>query len=90
MTSYVIDEAPVFDVALRYLIWKGRGNTLNMGIESATTCLSGFNYPNTARLELRRFLDGENIAQVEFEAEISGFLELGRKLRGIVRGRPSA
>lgn len=52
-----------------------------LGIESATTCLSGFNYPDTERLELRRFLDGENIAQVEFEAEVSGFLELMRKLR---------
>ncbi|KIO49427.1 polysaccharide deacetylase family protein [Nitrosospira sp. NpAV] len=52
-----------------------------LGIESATTCLSGFNYPDTERLELRRFLDGENIAQVEFEAEVSGFLELMRKFR---------
>jgi peptidoglycan/xylan/chitin deacetylase (PgdA/CDA1 family) len=53
-----------------------------LGIESATTCLSGFNYPATERLELRRFLDGENITQVEFEAEVSGFLELMRKFRG--------
>lgn len=60
-----------------------------LGIESATTCLSGFNYPNTERLELRRFLDGENIAQVEFEAEVSGFLELMRKLRGFIRQRQS-
>lgn len=56
-------------------------------IESATTCLSGFNYPSTHRLELRRFLDGENIAQVEFEAEVSGFLELMRKFRRIMRER---
>jgi peptidoglycan/xylan/chitin deacetylase (PgdA/CDA1 family) len=58
-----------------------------LGIESATTCLAGFNYPNTDRLELRRFLDGENITQVEFEAEISGFLELMRGLRRIIRQR---
>lgn len=56
-----------------------------LGIESATTCLSGFNYPHTERLELRRFLDGENITQVEFEAEVSGFLELMRKFRWITR-----
>ncbi|ARO86528.1 hypothetical protein EBAPG3_001300 [Nitrosospira lacus] len=58
-----------------------------LGIESATTCLSGFNYPHTERLELRRFLDGENIAQVEFEAELSGFLELMRKFRRAVGRR---
>ncbi len=56
-----------------------------LGIESATTCLSGFNYPGTERFALRRFLDGENIDQVEFEAELSGFLELMRKFRGIMR-----
>jgi peptidoglycan/xylan/chitin deacetylase (PgdA/CDA1 family) len=56
-----------------------------LGIESATTCLSGLNYPDTERLELRRFLDGENISQVEFEAEISGFLELMRKFRRLRR-----
>ena len=57
-----------------------------LGIESATTCLSGFNYPNTERFALRRFLDGEHISQVEFEAELSGFLELMRKLRRILPG----
>jgi peptidoglycan/xylan/chitin deacetylase (PgdA/CDA1 family) len=60
-----------------------------LGIESATTCLSGFNYSDTERLELRRFLDGENITQLEFEAEVSGFLELMRKLRRIIRRSPS-
>jgi len=58
-----------------------------LGIESATTCLSGFNYPSTERFALRRFLDGENIAQLEFEAELSGFLELMRKLRWTLQGR---
>jgi peptidoglycan/xylan/chitin deacetylase (PgdA/CDA1 family) len=58
-----------------------------LGIESATTCLSGFNYPNTERFALRRFLDGEHITQVEFEAELSGFLELMRKLRRALPGR---
>ncbi len=58
-----------------------------LGIESATTCLSGFNYLNTERFALRRFLDGEHITQVEFEAELSGFLELMRKLRRALQGR---
>jgi peptidoglycan/xylan/chitin deacetylase (PgdA/CDA1 family) len=58
-----------------------------LGIESATTCLSGFNYANTPRLELRRFLDGANIAQVEFEAEVSGFLELMRRVRARIHPR---
>ena len=60
-----------------------------LGIESATTCLSGFNYPRTERLALRRFLDGENITQLEFEAELSGFLELMRKPRQILQGKLS-
>lgn len=58
-----------------------------LGVESATTCLSGFNYADTESLELRRFLDGENISQVEFEAEVSGFLELMRRFRQLIRGR---
>lgn len=51
------------------------------GIRSATTCEPGLNYPDTPRLALRRFLDGEDIAQIEFEAEVSGFAELLRRLR---------
>ncbi len=58
-----------------------------LGIESATTCLSGFNYPNTERFALRRFLDGEHITQLEFEAELSGFLEFMRKLRRVLPDR---
>lgn len=56
-----------------------------LGIKSATTCLSGFNYPDTERFALRRFLDGDNITQLEFEAELSGFLELMRKFRQILQ-----
>ncbi|MCA0240644.1 MAG: polysaccharide deacetylase family protein [Proteobacteria bacterium] len=50
-------------------------------VRSATTCVAGFNYAETERMELRRFLDGENISQLEFEAEMSGFLELLRRAR---------
>jgi len=58
-----------------------------LGVKSATTCLSGFNYPDTERFALCRFLDGENITQLEFEAELSGFLELMRKFRRILSGK---
>jgi peptidoglycan/xylan/chitin deacetylase (PgdA/CDA1 family) len=50
-----------------------------LGIETATTTIGGFNYVDTPRLELRRFLDKENISQIEFEAELSGFFEIIRR-----------
>lgn len=50
-------------------------------VVSATTCETALNYVDTPLLELNRFLDGENISDIEFEAEVSGFTELLRKLR---------
>ncbi len=52
-----------------------------LGIASATTCEPGFNTAATPRYMLCRFLDGSNIAPLEFEAELSGFLQLMRVLR---------
>jgi GAF domain-containing protein len=49
-----------------------------LGIASATTTKSGFNTRRTPKLELRRFLDSEHISPIEFEAEMSGLLELVR------------
>jgi len=49
------------------------------GILSATTCDGGLNYRDTPPLALRRFLDGEGISDIEFEAELSGFAELLRR-----------
>jgi peptidoglycan/xylan/chitin deacetylase (PgdA/CDA1 family) len=43
------------------------------GIKSATTCNPGLNFKSANLLALCRFLDGENISQIEFEAELSGF-----------------
>ena len=61
------------------------------GIASGTTCIRGLNYADTSRLELRRFLDGEDVSFIEFEAEISGFSEMMRNafiaLKRIVGGR---
>jgi peptidoglycan/xylan/chitin deacetylase (PgdA/CDA1 family) len=52
-----------------------------LGIETATTCQPGFNYLGTHPMELGRFLDGEDIADIEFEAELSGMLEILRGAR---------
>lgn len=52
------------------------------GVLSSTTCLPGLNDCATPRHGLRRFLDGENIHQLEFEAAMSGFMELLDTLRG--------
>ena len=51
-----------------------------LGLRTATTTMRGFNYPETPRLELRRFLDSEAICDIEFEAELSGFFELIRRV----------
>jgi len=51
------------------------------GIRSATTCEPGLNYAETPRFALSRFLDGEHISQIEFEAEIFGYAELLRRSR---------
>lgn len=56
-----------------------------LGIKTATTCDPGLNYTDTPELGLRRFLDGEDVSSIEFEAELSGFSELLRSLRLIAR-----
>jgi len=61
-----------------------------MGIESAVTCDRGLNDATTPRFALRRFLDGQNVSQIEFEAEVSGFLDLARRLLGRRREAPAA
>lgn len=58
--------------------WLERAN-----VKSATTCDPGLNYADTPRFALHRFLDGENISQLEFEAEICGFNELLRRVRRV-------
>jgi len=51
------------------------------GINSATTCKAGLNDTRTPALELLRFLDGEHIHPLEFEAEVSGFKHLLQKFK---------
>jgi peptidoglycan/xylan/chitin deacetylase (PgdA/CDA1 family) len=55
------------------------------GIASATTCEPGLNGPRTPRLALRRFLDGEDVSPIEFEAEMTGFAEFLRGARRLLR-----
>ncbi len=56
------------------------------GIVSAVTCEVGTNDSSTPRYGLRRFLDSESVLPIEFEAELSGFAELMRRVgRGLGR-----
>jgi len=57
------------------------------GIASATTCEPGLNVPGTPPLALRRFLDGEDVSAIEFEAEMTGFAEFPRAVRAWLRAR---
>jgi peptidoglycan/xylan/chitin deacetylase (PgdA/CDA1 family) len=57
------------------------------GVQTAVTCEPGLNTSATPRYALRRFLDGENISQIEFEAEIFGFAEVLRNMRALFRSR---
>lgn len=50
----------------------------SFGVVSATTCLPGLNSQHTPRHALRRFLDGANIHQLEFEANLCGFADIIR------------
>ncbi len=58
-----------------------------MGVKSSTTCDPGLNSAKTPRHGLRRFLDGQNIHQLEFEAALTGFSDLLRALRGSRKAR---
>jgi peptidoglycan/xylan/chitin deacetylase (PgdA/CDA1 family) len=51
------------------------------GVVSATTCEPGLNRRGDSLYLLRRFLDGSQVSQLEFEAELSGFTDLLRHLR---------
>lgn len=54
------------------------------GVSTATTCLAGLVRlkDGDTRYLLPRFLDGGDVSMIEFEAEMSGVLELLRKLTG--------
>lgn len=58
-----------------------------LGVESALTCGGGLNYKDTPRFALRRMLDSEIRSSIEFEAELSGYIELLRIARSYFRRR---
>ena len=54
---------------------------LKAGIKSATTTRKGINYKNSgSTYSLERIMDGGKISQIRFEAEITGYLDLIRRL----------
>jgi len=52
-----------------------------LGVKTATTIKPGLNYADTPRFLLRRLVDGHRVSQIEFEAEITGFMEIIRTFR---------
>jgi len=57
-----------------------------LGVKSATTIDPGLNYSHTSRFALRRLVDGGPVSEIEFAAEMTGFMELVRLLRRRLRG----
>lgn len=57
----------------------------SLGIRSATTCETGYNDASIHKFALKRFLDGENISDIEFLSEITGFSEKLRSVREKLR-----
>jgi peptidoglycan/xylan/chitin deacetylase (PgdA/CDA1 family) len=51
-----------------------------LGIVSAASCVLGMNDAQTSRYALRRLLDGENLHHLEFEAALTGFSDVLRRL----------
>jgi peptidoglycan/xylan/chitin deacetylase (PgdA/CDA1 family) len=57
-----------------------------MGIRSATTTAVGLCRRETPRYALPRIVDGENVPDIEFEAEMTGTLEIVRRVRARLLG----
>jgi peptidoglycan/xylan/chitin deacetylase (PgdA/CDA1 family) len=53
----------------------------SLGLSSAVTIDPGLNYPETSPFALRRVVDGEPVSDIEFAAEVTGFMELVRAVR---------
>lgn len=52
-----------------------------LSIKSATTIDPGLNFAGESPFTLRRLLDGHPVSDIEFEAEVTGFMEIIRALR---------
>ncbi len=55
-----------------------------LGIVSATTCDAGSNTSDASPFLLRRYMDRDDASEIEFEAEICGFADFLRMLRGAI------
>ena len=60
-----------------------------LDIETATTTDSGLNWPRAEPLLLSRFLDSETKTDIEFEAELCGVIDLGKRVVGWFRPPPA-
>ncbi len=56
------------------------------GVRSATLVDTGLVRSESPPFALKRLLDGEDVSQLEFEAELSGFLELLRRAKSRLQG----
>jgi peptidoglycan/xylan/chitin deacetylase (PgdA/CDA1 family) len=56
---------------------------MGMGIQSAASVAEGLATPATHRMLLPRFIDGDNMHRIDFEAELSGFKTLLRNALGL-------
>jgi peptidoglycan/xylan/chitin deacetylase (PgdA/CDA1 family) len=61
-----------------------------LGVKSATTIEPGLNYSDTSRFALRRLVDGGPVSDIEFAAEMTGFMEIVRSLRRRLRAGPGS
>jgi peptidoglycan/xylan/chitin deacetylase (PgdA/CDA1 family) len=59
-----------------------------LGVKSATTIDPGLNYSHTSHFALRRLVDGGPVSDIEFAAEMTGFMELVRLLRRRLQAGP--
>lgn len=62
------------------------GYLRDSGVRSATLVDSGLVQSDSPTLVLKRLLDGEQVSQLEFEAELSGFLDILRRFKSRQRG----
>jgi peptidoglycan/xylan/chitin deacetylase (PgdA/CDA1 family) len=62
----------------------------NHGVVSATTTNTGLAWPGSDIFLLPRLLDNGNLSAIEFEAELTGFMDLVRRPRAVLTGWSSS
>jgi peptidoglycan/xylan/chitin deacetylase (PgdA/CDA1 family) len=84
---------PVAQNGLRHLcypsgVWRREQWSMlaKLGVVTAVTCEPGLNARETPAFGLRRCLDSDDLTELEFEAELTGFKEAMRGLRSLGRG----